>query len=193
MSQKGFTLMEMLISITLLSLLMIALFSGLRFVNQNGGRTEAVIAEAERLDLVRDLLARQVAALLPLAGGEAGAKLLFTGRSDRLAFPIACAPGQGPAGLMLAVFDIEKAEGISRLLYREFPFRPGALITVADQPTRTSLLASVSGAMAFSYQGVAPQWQQSWPEEATLPRLVALQASGWPTLTARPRAESQHP
>jgi general secretion pathway protein J len=192
-SQNGFTLIEMLISITLLSLLMITLFSGVRFINSNGGRVEAVIAEAERLDLVRDLLARQMAALLPLAGGQAGGKMLFTGHSDRLAFPIARPPGQGPAGLMLAVFDIESAGGASRLLYREYPFRTGATIAVADQPSRTSLLARIDGAMSFSYQGPGAIWQQTWPEGTSLPRLVGLSAAGWPTLTARPRAGTVHP
>jgi general secretion pathway protein J len=182
---KGFTLLELLLSMTLLSLILVALTGGLRFLGRGAERAEAVIDEAERLDLARDLLSRQAGALFPLMGGD---KLLFTGRPDRLAFPILRPPGHGPAGLMLAVFAVENEGGRSRLIYREYPFRPGANVMVAEEPTRSTELANSASPFSFHYRGKG-DWQEQWADPAALPRLIALRGGGWPQLLARPRAE----
>lgn len=192
MNRRGFTLMELLIVMTLLSLLLVALFGGLRFMRANEGRAEALIAAADRQELTRSLLERQLAALLPLMAGEEQQRhLLFTGLPDRLAFPIARLPGQGPAGLMLAVFDIERIEGGKRLVYREYPFLPGGKLAMAEQPTRSSPLLTAPD-LAFRYDGTGG-WQSQWSDGARLPDLVGLSATGGPDLVARPRAEAGAP
>lgn len=187
MRQRGFTLIELLIVMTLLSLLMVALFGGLRFMRLHEGRGEALVAAVERQELTRALLERQLGALLPLMGGDEGQRrLLFTGLPDRLAFPIARLPGQGPAGLMLAAFAIESVEGGKRLVYREYPFLPGAKVAVAEQPTRSSPLLTAPQ-LQFRYDGTGG-WQSQWGDGARLPDLIALSGAG-PDMVARPRAE----
>lgn len=185
--QAGFTLLEMLIAMTLLSLLLIALFSGLRFMGRTSEKVDSVIEESERLDLVRSLFDRQLANLFPMAAGAEGAsKILFTGRADRLAFPILRLPGQGPAGLILAVFDITRERGGFQLIYREYPFRPGASVAISDTPTRSTLLAESAGAMRFRFFGQS--WQEQWNDGNRLPLMVALDRADWPELVARPQA-----
>jgi hypothetical protein len=151
-----------------------------------------VLADSDRRDLVRDLLTRQLGNSFPLtAGGGTTANRqaisLFTALPERLAFPILRRPGQGPAGLVLAVFDISRQDGVNRLIYREYPFRPGALVAVADLPTRSTLLLQDQGSMRFSYRGPGGNWQDSW-NGAAPPALVALATADWPLLVARPQA-----
>jgi len=183
--QRGFTLLEMLLSMTLLSLLLVALFGGLRFMGRGSDRVEAVIEESQQLDLVRDVLTRQTANLYPLSAAN---KLLFTGLPNRLAFPILRLPGQGPAGLTLAVFDITNEAGFSKLIYREYPFVPGAVVAVADSPTRSSQLLAFKAPMSFRYRNRSGAWQEQWSDAANLPSLIAFARPGWPDLLARPRA-----
>jgi general secretion pathway protein J len=191
---SGFTLLEMLLSMTLLSLLLVALFGGLRFVGRDNARVEAVLEDSQNLDLVRDLLIRQVGNAFPvMAGADGGGRALFTGRPDRLAFPILRLPGQGPAGLILAVFDITASDGIHRLIYREYPFLPGAAVAIAEQPTRSTLLVESREALGFRYYDKAGLWQDQWSNPATPPRLVALHNPVWPELIAGLRAEPVPP
>jgi general secretion pathway protein J len=175
-SQAGFTLIELLLSMTLLSLLLVALFGGLRFMGRGGDRIDSVAAESEKLDLVRDVLTRQMAELFPLKGGD---KLIFTGKPDRLAFAMA----RPQRGLTLAVFDIDD----NRLYYREYAFLAGETLAVADNPTRSTLLLEGHGPLAFRYRD-KNVWRDEWADPASLPQEVALDAAGWPELVARPEA-----
>lgn len=192
--QAGFTLLEMLISMTLLSLLLLALFGGLRFIGRGSDKVEALLDDSQRQDLARDLLVRSVGNLFPVTAGDKDApQLLFTGTKTRLAFPILRLPGQGPAGLMLAVFDITREDGLQRLIYREYKFQPGARVAVADQPTRSTLLLTTPAPLSFRYLGKAGSWQSPWNDSAALPSLVALEDGDRPALMARPHAQPSSP
>ena len=188
--QAGFTLIEMLVAMTLLSLLLLALFGGLRFVRAGQSRTDAAIEEAEAMDVIRLLLMRQLANEFPISTVGFPPKPLFTARADRLAFPILRPPALGPAGLMLAVFDIVTEEGHRKLFYREYPFKPGGIVQVADEPTRSTLLTEGSMQMRFLYRGPDGDWHDSWNAPSSAPRLVALSNPPWPLLSGATKAET---
>lgn len=172
--QAGFTLIEMLVAMTLLSLLLLALFGGLRFVRNGQERTDAAVEDAEAMDVVRLLLVRQLSNQFPVSTEGFPPKPLFTAQPDRLAFPILRPPALGPAGLVLAVFDIVGDGGKRKLYYREYPFKPGGIVQVAEEPTRSTLLAEGSAQMRFLYP---------------FPHVVALSNPPWPPLTAATKAE----
>ena len=192
----GFTLLELLVSLTLLSFVLAALFGGIRFVGRVRERGMDSLAQETTVDATRALLSRQTARLFPVAAGEAKEpRFLFTGRDNRLGFPVLEPPGHGPAGLFLAVFDIEPMVVGSRLVYRQYAFVPGATVAVADAPLRSSVVAVVPFRLSFSYRGdegakKGPGWVRSWDIPDELPRLVRLSASDgadWPALVARLR------
>ena len=188
--QAGFTLIEMLVAMTLLSLLLLALFGGLRFVRSGQSRTDAAIEEAEAMDVIRLLMVRQLSNQFPVATEGFPPKPLFTASADRLAFPILRPPALGPAGLMLAVFDIVAEDGRRKLYYREYPFRSGGIVQVADAPSRSTLLVEGSAQMRFLYRSAGGEWRDSWnPQLPAPPRLVALSNPPWPLLAAATKAE----
>jgi len=188
--QAGFTLMEMLVSMTLLSLLLLALFGGLRFVRAGQSRTDAVIEEAEAMDVIRLLLVRQLANEFPVSTADAPPRPLFTARADRLAFPILRQAAAGPAGLTLAVFDIVSENGQSKLVYREYPFKPGGVVQVAETPVRSTELITGAAPMRFRYGGGSGDWQDSWNPQSPAPRLVGFSNPPWPMLVAAAKAET---
>jgi hypothetical protein len=203
--EAGFTLLELLVSFTLLSFLLAALFGGIRFVGRAHERGSEEIAKGAILDTTREVLRRQTARAFPVMAGAPGAqRVLFTGRADRLSFPVLEPPGRGLAGLFLAVFDIEPAGEGSRLMYREYRFLPGAKVDVADQPVRTAVLAETLVRLVFAYRGVrgpesARDWLATWTSPTDLPGLIRLRSvldpvsndtsRSWPDLIVRLRAD----
>jgi general secretion pathway protein J len=188
--QHGFTLLEMLLAMTLLGLLSVALFGGMRFMRQGEAKVTSVVEAAETYGLMRDVMTRQIAAAFPVA---AQTQILFNGKAERIAFPILRLPGQGAAGLTLAVFDIVTEDGLQRLYYREYAFLPSARIEAADQPTRSTLLAEATGPMHFRFRDRAGVWRDQWADGAQMPRLVGLVTPLGPEIIARPHAEPGTP
>lgn len=192
--QGGFTLMEMLLAMALLGLLSVALFGGLRFLSHDEKKIAAIVADAEDYSLLRDVLTRQTGAAFPLtAQGAGGSVPLFSGLADRIAFPILRLPGQGAAGLTLAVFDIVSADGVQKLIYREYEFEAGPRINVRDQPTRSTQLAQSSGPMQFRFRDRQGQWLDRWKDGAQMPRLIGFVSSLGPEILVRPIAEPGSP
>ena len=188
MSRRGFTLVELLVAMTLLSLIVLALIRGVHFVGLTDDRERQTIDRAVAKDEMRRLFTRQVANAFPVRTADAQARLIFTGTADRLAFPILRPPGLGPGGLILAAFTIEPTASGSRLVYREFPFLPGSTVAVTEHPSRTSLIAELPDRLRFSYRGGAPGWADVWDVQSHLPRLLRLSDGESVLAIAWPRA-----
>jgi general secretion pathway protein J len=184
----GFTLVELLVAMTLLSLVVLALFRGVHFVGETDDRERQTMNRAVAKDEIGRLFMQQVASAFPVRTADANARVIFTGTADRLAFPILRPPGMGPGGLILAAFTIEPMANGSRLVYREFPFLPGSSVAVTDRPTRTSLIAELPERLRFSYHGASPGRADVWDIPSHLPRLLRLSDGETAIATAWPRA-----
>ncbi|MFQ6017533.1 MAG: prepilin-type N-terminal cleavage/methylation domain-containing protein [Kiloniellaceae bacterium] len=201
---RGFTLVELLIALTLLGLISVALFGGLRF----GTRAwEAGSRHAERLaeiDAVQGLLRRQLAqAVLPRRQGlgPEGATG-FAGDPDRIRFAALLPSHIGVAGLYLFELRMSQGEDLHRLdlawrLYR--PDEPASFgIGEAGVSGQRTLIDGIERA-DFGYYGVLPDrqeadWHDRWAEAAGLPGLISLKLEfpdddprSWPALVVSPR------
>ncbi len=207
----GFTLVELLVALTLLGLVSVVLFGGLRF----GTRAwEAGTARAERLaevQAVQGVLRRRIAqAVRPEDAGAESAfsdsPAAFAGEEDGLRF-VALVPSRvGVGGFYLfELWVADDGDGARlELAWRLFrPEQPGGL----DEPGLGGRRVLIEGfeEAKFGYYGAEragaeAEWRERWDGADGLPALIALEVAfpagdprSWPDLVVAPRLATTAP
>jgi general secretion pathway protein J len=179
---RGFTLLEVVVSVTILGLLILAGFGGLRL----GGRSwEAGIARSEKSDAVHSVRAfvrSQLGQMVPIRwkAGE-GTRLAFEGRANRLSC-IAPAPAYvTTSGYTQVTLESEPVGRRSRLVMRLGVHDPSKQEFGAGPEDETVVLVEDAESVSLTYYGASglgrvERWLRSWPDDAErLPRLVRVQ------------------
>jgi general secretion pathway protein J len=174
--ERGFTLLELLISISLLALLMTLLVGGLRIGTHHLGRQSERLDRAARDLVVEHFLRAELADARPVDGSGAGG-LAFIGRATGVTF-VGPTPASAAAGglqmLSLDVVNDGPARGEIVADWQLYGALPG---TPAASPRRSVLLDHVRRA-SFAYfgalRGEAAAWHSSWTNMNDLPSLVRL-------------------
>ena len=197
----GFTLVELLVAMTLLGLIFVALFGGLRFGTRTwevGNERSEAFAEVE---VMQSLLRRQLAQAVMLRTPK-GDQSVFLGEGDRLGF---AAPGPsqtGVGGLYLFEIFTEPSDENLRLVLRWQIHRPDLEFPLDGEEGESRVLLENVEGLRFSYFGDTEkrkdvQWNDSWSDLDILPKLVSVEValpSGdgryWPNLIVAPRSTS---
>ncbi len=205
LDEGGFTLLEMLIAMTLLGLVMAMVFGGLRLGARAWEASDTSATNLARLEAVHGFLRRSLAASATvLASDDKGKRqILFTGDDQRLEFATLLPPYLGIGGfhrLTLAV----AGEGKDRRLTLKSSLYQGAGVgtdggtAAAGDGEETVLMEGIAG-IALAYFGALdsnsdPGWHQDWREAATLPELIRVRVHfatddrrHWPDLIVQPR------
>jgi general secretion pathway protein J len=181
MKQRGFTLLEMLIGITLLSFVLVLLYGGLRLGTRSWEAGEKAIETNTRQTLLADFLHRQLSLIYPLRWrqGEKGLVLAFAGEPHALSFSGTFAARSGPGGIHHFVLDLPEndKEHSLRLRWRlngqevkafEFP----------EEKDQRSLVRGVEsldiayfGALQADEEAV---WHDTWSHDTELPMLIRV-------------------
>jgi general secretion pathway protein J len=198
---RGFTLLELVVALTLLALMSAVLFGSLGFAGRSweGGEAKAEATAAMRLS--EGFLRAQLEAMHPLRMRKiAEFPLLFGGTRDELRYaaPLpARITGGGVWYYRLAV----KSEGErSRLvLERMVPDVDAAALPEFDGTDR-SILAEDIAELKVAYfgrdqgaaQAVSPTWRDSWDDPHRLPLMLRIEVvprkgPAWPLLVVAPR------
>lgn len=190
-AEKGFTLVELLVAMLLLSLLGVVLAGAFQMASTHAGRYSERLERSARLAAAQNFLRSRLAAAEPaIPVTWDGRPILFRGRKDALEF-VGPAPQSLPAG--------------GSQIYRITADRRGLTVRWIPYdglpPTgkgRDTVLLSPIGLVAFSYFGArtedgSPQWHESWDDADKLPLLVridmaAADGSALPAVIAAPRA-----
>ena len=203
----GFTLIEILLAVSLLSLLLLLLFSALFSANRSWAATERRIAQNDELRLVAEFIQRQLAEQTPLFwAGQDDTDLLFSGAGDELHFTAGLPAHRGGGGVQALTLKVSRAGGERQLaLY----FQP---VGAAQRPfanqhgaERVVLLANTAR-IELAYYGREEiegqsSWRDEWRHAELLPELIGLTvypATGraWPQmiipLHARPAKGRAH-
>lgn len=187
--QAGFTLLELVVAITLLGLLLVVLYSGLR-LGLNGTDSGERRAEAtNRLRLVQEFLRRQlVQSMTVRTNDQQGNRVVvFSGQADGIEFvaPLLAQLGQG------GLYRIRLGASDGRLWMRWRLYRTDEG-PAGGQERETVLLDGVTGA-EWGYFGPErdddqqpPRWRADWSNTERRPLLVRLNLTrpgeSWPDL-----------
>lgn len=189
--QTGFTLLELVVAITLMGLVLVVLYSGLR-LGLNGWDSGEQRAEAtNRLRLAQEFLRRQLMQSLTVyAINEEQKKVVaFTGQPDRIEFVAPMLTQLGQGGLYRMRIEIND----NRLWIRWRPYLPTD--PEAGEERETVLLEGVSD-VEWAYFGPEqdsqlespPRWHPNWGNTQRRPQLVRLnlhlRGQPWPDLVA---------
>lgn len=196
--EAGFTLVEMLVGLALLSFISVALLSSLRFGVTAWHRGHARASSVEQVALAQALLRRLIADTYPLLvlDDPTRPRIAFDGGPRSLALLAPTPLALGGAGRALFTLAIEQRVGQSDLMVAIQP-------ELGDRSDRGSIVRRVVlrdiESADLSYFGKAradrvAQWHESWVREIAIPSLVRVQvrfAEGddrrWPELLVAPR------
>jgi general secretion pathway protein J len=180
---QGFTLVELLVAITLFALLSVMLFGGLRF----GMR--ATEAGADRMDWTAQIAAAtgflrsQLADAQPLERDDDGGRrsVAFEGEQDSVEFVVLPPAFLAQGGWHTLHLAVEQEDGHGMLVVHWRLVRPNQESDAVSPPEASVLLDHVR-TVEFAYfgalaEGDQPEWHPQWRGANTLPQLVRLSVS----------------
>lgn len=202
---RGFTLLELLIGMTLLGFILALLFGGFRLATSTWDATETRVERTNDQQLARALVRRLLQQMQPLRWKQAvNQPLAFVGER-RVLRAVAPLTGQaGASGLRSIELSQESGEpsptgkGALRLVLRHVALRYDAEDFAAGlHEAKSSVVLGDLESVEFSYFGPAregepPRWQDAWANQEQLPQLVRLRLgsrdTGWAELVVAPIA-----
>ena len=189
--QRGFTLIEVLIAMTLLSIMVVLLFSSLRICAQSWEQGETKINEVNEVAVVYGFFQRHLASAIPLwndfseqktSGTMAPAErdnktFSFQGNKQSLQFVSVFPASAGRSGMQLFSIAPDNEQALKVTLTPFFPTNEGE----AWQQEEAVVLKQVTE-FSLAYFGDADgvgeyRWHEQWLENRTQPSLVKITIS----------------
>lgn len=201
---RGFSLVELLLAVTLLAAGLALAFATLRNATGASERAEAQAQRGERLRAVQSFLRTEIGAAMPvpLAAPEPGEDpVVFEVTSDRLRF-VAPMPGYlSRGGPHVLEFRLVPGPGGRRLEFQHALLMPEGPLAPERPPE--VLLEGIADAR-FAVRSIQPDgspgpWRSDGVRGVFLPRLVRLELAfsdphlAWPDFVAAPRLGTSPP
>lgn len=183
--QSGFTLLELLISITLLGLILVLLFGGLRLGVRSWDAAQLQVDGINAVRSVESFLRREITSAHPYRWKrEPGQRLAFLGERNKISFVAPMPTRIGGGGLNAISFELEQADQHMRLVWRVLPVTrqmqdfsqlaqaPAMVLAAFDLDGVQDIRLGYFGSDAA---GTPPRWLDRWENSLSLPLLIRLQ------------------
>jgi general secretion pathway protein J len=176
---RGFTLIEVLIAMTLLSIMVVLLFSSLKICADSWEKGENKITDVNEVAVVYNFFQRHLSAAKPLWNDFSAEEKTFSfqGKAQSLQFISAFPASAGRSGLQLFSIELQEEDNDQLIKVTVTPFFP-----VAEgeewHKEEVSLIKRVSDfTLAYfgSDDGVSEgSWRDDWLDKEVQPRLVKI-------------------
>jgi general secretion pathway protein J len=201
---RGFTLLEVVIALTLLAVAIAMALGALRGASQATARAEARAQRDERLRAVQALIRRHVGGALPMAieiDPESGEAQVWRGEADRIEF-VSPMPGYlSRGGPYVQTLEIVNGADGRQLRFQFRMLTPDGPLDPEREPV--VLLDGLADAKfqfrTLDDRGEPGTWRDDWEQASVLPPLVRLrvdfrdESRSWPELVVAPRLATPMP
>ncbi len=180
---QGFTLLEMLVVVLLVSLLASLLMQGFVYMSGTYHAVERRQLRAQQQELFEGWLRDSIHGVINGVDGEFGKNNQFSGDSTSFSgLSLGSLAGQSPGTPVKIVWSLEQKNGLVLLRYGEAPLAGGAMIwyTLKEWPS------TVSASWHYLHNG---EWLSSFPlqtsifarnKKTALPRAISLYVNSVP-------------
>lgn len=193
--ERGFTLLEALVALTLLGLMLAILSGSIRYAGQSRDAAAARIDSVDNMRIAQDFLRQTLASTHPKRWLKAvGRPFVFRGERDELALAAPLTARVGVGGLFMLRFslvDAGEGKGKNLVMARAFP-EPDAQEMPDFSSADTTVLAENLAEIEFGYLGrddaaSDPIWRDDWKDGARMPEAVRVRikparGAAWPEL-----------
>lgn len=195
---QGFTLLELLVTMALLSLLMLGMASALRTMAQTEERVDARLAQADEFRVatgfLRTIVGQVSARKNPAPLIQGASPYLFIGTPTALSWVGIMPARHGAGGRSFFHLAVEPVQGVASLVIRFLPWSDSTEFPEWGRAESHVLVRGVTS-FALSYEDARqpqPLWVDAWERSDSLPEHVRMElqtASGpWPVWVAAMRS-----
>jgi general secretion pathway protein J len=198
----GFTLVEVLLALSLMSMLLALAYGGLRAATRAADRGQTILEDSGRIRMAHQFVRKQLNQMMPLVFAESEdrvERMVFLGSADRIRF-VAPMPGYlgfgGPQVQELAI--VQGDDSLELVLSHALlqGFEEELLFERLPVPLLEHIEHAEFSFLGRDENGELTAWTTSWTETGTLPESVALEVEfgagvyiRWPQLTASVRVD----
>jgi general secretion pathway protein J len=171
--QKGFTLLELIISISLIGIMVLIIAGALRLASRSIESAEAKIASLERSRASVSIIGSQIESYIPLTYDHDGErKFYFTGEGSSVTFSTNYSIWGGQKGYVVVTYESKANEQGTYDLH-------ATENTVGMEGMRETMLFDSLDNIYFEYFFKGPTdefgtWTARWEEEATVPEKIRI-------------------
>ncbi len=190
-AKAGFTLMEILVVMTIVGLMMPLLYANIRAGVTAWAQGQAHVSHAHKIQNVQTWLRKQLGQAYPkfIVSPDMAGHVDFDGQASSLQFISPLPEALGGGGWAKTTLLISEGDGGLQLTVSQ---RPELAWDEVPEAPQTRLIGNLKSA-SFSYFGGDNQWHDHWQNEKAFPRLIKMRVEFadskliWPEFSVVPQ------